>query len=96
MGTFVKKHLNGFSLVRVWLETGRTHQIRLHFCSIGCPVVGDELYGGRPEGISRQALHCWRVRLLHPTDGRVLDLTSPPPGDMAALLAKIGTAGRKY
>ncbi len=82
----VEKRLSGFSLLRVWLETGRTHQIRLHFSSIGCPLVGDELYGGRPEGIGRQALHCRRVRLLHPIDGSVLDLTAPFPPDMAALL----------
>jgi len=64
-------------------ETGRSHQIRVHLASIGCPIVGDLLYGGhRGTGISRCLLHSERLELVHPISGERLELTAPLPFDM--------------
>jgi 23S rRNA pseudouridine1911/1915/1917 synthase len=59
------KEVNGFSYVKCWLETGRTHQIRVHFSHIGHPLVGDILYGGKPL-FNRQALHAAKLEFTHP------------------------------
>lgn len=72
----------GFSGVRCVLHTGRTHQIRVHMASIGHPLLGDEIYGGRPMlGMQRQALHAARLAFAHPVDGRPLEFTAGPPAD---------------
>ena len=77
----------GRSLVRLELETGRTHQIRVHMAWLGHPLVGDFLYGTeRPELIGRTALHSWKLNLKHPLTGEWLDLTAPVPEDMLGLL----------
>ena len=70
-------------LVRCTLETGRTHQIRVHMASIGHPLVGDVLYGGAatPE-LGRQALHAYRLAFAHPVTQELLAFTSPPPADL--------------
>lgn len=60
------------SLVSLQLETGRTHQIRVHFAYIGHPLVGDGLYGDHDEALAHQALHCDRVALTHPFTDEVL------------------------
>lgn len=74
-------------LVELELETGRTHQIRVHMAHIGCPLIGDPLYGGQdPAGIGRPALHSARVELTHPITGQRLRLDCPLPEDMAALM----------
>lgn len=79
------------SLVECRLESGRTHQIRVHLRSIGHPLVGDALYGGAPlGGFARQALHAWRLALRHPADDRAMQWRSLLPGDLRALC---GTAG---
>ncbi len=76
------------SLLRVVLETGRTHQIRVHMAAIGHPVCGDEAYGGPMSyGLRRQFLHAARLSFVHPVTGGHLDLSSPLPGDLAAALA---------
>jgi 23S rRNA pseudouridine1911/1915/1917 synthase len=78
------------SLLRVCIETGRTHQIRVHLAHLGHPVVGDTTYGrarrGLPEGLSipRQMLHARRLKIAHPRDGRPLEFTAPPPADFLA------------
>ena len=83
----VESTKNGRSLVRLELETGRTHQIRVHMAWLGHPLVGDFLYGTeRPELIGRTALHAWQLSLKHPLTGQRLELTAPVPNDMAALL----------
>ena len=70
--------------VRCTLETGRTHQIRVHMASIGHPLVGDALYGGAPAaGMTRQALHAFRLAFVHPVTGEPLEFRSPPPADLA-------------
>jgi 23S rRNA pseudouridine1911/1915/1917 synthase len=69
------------------LETGRTHQIRVHLASVGHPLIGDTVYGGSPRGdFSRQALHAWRLELDHPVSGERLQMASPLPADILALL----------
>ena len=81
----------GMALVRLRPETGRTHQIRLHMASIGCPLAGDWLYGTEdPALIPRPALHACALTLVHPVTGEVLSLTAPLPPDMAALAERIG------
>ncbi len=74
------------SLLVLKLETGRTHQIRVHLSALGHPLAGDDMYGGSLAEISRQALHCCAVRFRQPVTGRLLRLRSAPPADMAALL----------
>jgi 23S rRNA pseudouridine1911/1915/1917 synthase len=84
-------HAGGVSLLCCDLETGRTHQIRVHLSSRGFPLVGDMLYGGHPlRGCSRQALHAWRLALDHPVSGQHLSFESPLPEDLVALLAQSG------
>jgi 23S rRNA pseudouridine1911/1915/1917 synthase len=74
------------SLVKLRLETGRTHQIRVHLRHIGHPLMGDDLYGGSLELIQRQALHSWRLEFTHPVTGEHLQLEAPLPADMTALM----------
>jgi 23S rRNA pseudouridine1911/1915/1917 synthase len=76
------------SLWRCRLETGRTHQIRVHLASIGHPVVGDARYGGVRPGLraGRPLLHAARLAFAHPRSGEPIDLASPLPADMAAVL----------
>ena len=78
-----------FSLLRVRLETGRTHQIRVHFMSLGAPLLGDEMYGGDTSLISRAALHCETVTLTHPVTGERLRFSAPPPEDMQKLISML-------
>ncbi|MGZ5411745.1 MAG: RluA family pseudouridine synthase [Solirubrobacterales bacterium] len=77
------------TLVAARLETGRTHQIRVHFAAIGHPIAGDPEYGtaGR-HGLSRQFLHARRLALRHPADGRELSFESPLPRDLADALER--------
>ena len=73
---------NNLSLVKFILETGRTHQIRLHSKHIGHPIIGDTLYGSESNLISRQALHCHKISFIHPITKNNLELISPIPEDM--------------
>ena len=77
----------GRSLVRLELDTGRTHQIRVHMASLGCPLTGDFLYGYEDRSlISRPALHSAQLSLRQPVTGQELSFTLPLPEDMARLL----------
>lgn len=77
------------SLVELELETGRTHQIRVHMAHIGHPLTGDFLYGTEDRSlISRPALHSWQVEIAHPITGKILHLSAPLPEDMQTLLTK--------
>ena len=73
------------SLVRVFITTGRTHQVRIHLAHIGHPLVGDVLYGGAvtPE-LGRQALHAYRLAFEHPLTHEALSFSSQPPADLLA------------
>lgn len=79
---------NGHSLVSLQLETGRTHQIRIHLKHLGFPLVGDYLYNPDMEYISRQALHSFRLSFPHPITGEVMDFTAPLPEDMENILTE--------
>jgi 23S rRNA pseudouridine1911/1915/1917 synthase len=77
--------------VRATLQTGRTHQIRVHMAHIGHPLVADELYGGAPAaGMARQALHAYRLAFKHPATGRMLEFQAPLPQDLQRALASWG------
>ena len=69
------------TLLRCDLDTGRTHQIRVHLAAFGHPVAGDEEYGGREAGVERPMLHSWRLRLRHPRTGQEMSFEAPPPQD---------------
>ena len=74
------------TLVRVTLETGRTHQIRVHFSSIGAPLAGDEMYSSTDFSINRAALHCEKLTLIHPVTNEEMTFTAPIPEDMLSLI----------
>lgn len=74
------------SLLRVTLETGRTHQIRVHMAYLGFPLCGDEMYSGDCSGINRQALHCGEVTFTQPVTHKIIRVTAPITEDMAALI----------
>jgi 23S rRNA pseudouridine1911/1915/1917 synthase len=83
----VVERLGDFSLVEVRLETGRTHQIRVHFLAIGHPVVGDPTYARRDVlGVGRQFLHSYRLSFAHPVSGRELRVEAPLPDDLVRVL----------
>lgn len=77
---------NGHSLVSLVLETGRTHQIRIHMKYLGFPLIGDYLYNPDMEYIQRQALHSCRLAFSHPITGEKLEFTAPLPDDMQKVL----------
>jgi 23S rRNA pseudouridine1911/1915/1917 synthase len=86
----VVEELPGRTLLRVTLETGRTHQVRAHMAAIGHPVCGDPAYGGRrsgaPLGLDRQFLHSARLMFRHPITGERLDCESKPPAELCRAL----------
>ena len=82
-------HLNKrlqMTAVKLRLETGRTHQIRVHLSSLGHPLAGDTLYGGKRDLINRCALHAKQVDMNHPFTGEKLTIEAPLPPDMAELM----------
>jgi 23S rRNA pseudouridine1911/1915/1917 synthase len=91
----VREALAASTLLQCDLETGRTHQIRVHLASIGHPIVGDPMYAGRstPSGearvIGRQALHAWKLAFHHPRKGGLAGFESPMPDDMRAALKRL-------
>lgn len=82
----VLEEKDGFSLLKVELETGRTHQIRVHFSNLGHPLLGDDLYGGHLEDIHRQALHCFSLTFEHPTTKKLMHFEVDLPEDMKRVL----------
>lgn len=100
----VTRRLGEFTLLRLFLETGRTHQVRLHCRHLGMPVVGDRTYGRAGEarrllqlGLprpTRQLLHARRLEFVHPVTGRVLTCESPWPDDLAGFVAAAEALGR--
>jgi 23S rRNA pseudouridine1911/1915/1917 synthase len=87
-----RERFSAATLVECRLETGRTHQIRVHMASIAHPLVGDPVYGKRKsvnarlDAFPRQALHAWRLALVHPATGAEMSWESPLPADFSALL----------
>ncbi len=76
-------HYDNKTLLRIHLQTGRTHQIRVHFASLGTPLVGDTMYGTPRDDISRQALHCCYCKFVHPVTQKIIEIESPLPEDIA-------------
>ena len=100
----VDERFRGFAALRVLLKTGRTHQIRVHMCHVGHPVLCDRQYGGHSqitqgeisgsdeEGeilLDRQALHARRLKFIHPESNEVMEVTAPLPQDMATVLDEL-------
>lgn len=77
---------DSMSLLKLRLETGRTHQIRVHLAYLGHPLIGDDLYGGTREQIERQALHAFRLSFVHPLTGKHVSVTAKLPEDMNRIL----------
>ncbi|HET8732282.1 MAG TPA: RluA family pseudouridine synthase, partial [Anaeromyxobacteraceae bacterium] len=88
----VERRLAGAALLRVVLDTGRTHQIRVQLAEAGFPVLGDATYGVASPHLARQALHAVRLAFPSPAGGRV-DVTAPLPADLAAAVEALGRAG---
>jgi len=86
--TVLKQNEQG-ALTRIWLETGKTHQIRVHFAHAGSPLHGDALYGGETKWIPRQALHACRLAFLHPLKQEWMEFRSEPPSDFRAAMEKL-------
>lgn len=84
----VVKQNENLSLVKIQLETGRTHQIRVHFAHLGMPLLGDYMYGEENE-IGHQLLHCGKVTFTHPVTGENMTLTAPMPPDMKKVADEI-------
>lgn len=82
-----------YSLLRLWLETGKTHQIRCHMSYLGHPLLGDDLYGGTREKINRHALHCAEMHFRHPVTGEDITVQAALPQDMAPLFC---VGGRSF
>jgi 23S rRNA pseudouridine1911/1915/1917 synthase len=86
----VRERFGAHTLLECELETGRTHQIRVHLASIGHPLEGDPVYGGRgAKRLPRQALHAWKLGFVHPRTGTPVRFEAPPPGDFLALLEEL-------
>jgi len=89
----VRERFPAHALLECDLETGRTHQIRVHLASIGHPLEGDPVYGGRgARRLPRQALHAWKLAFVHPRTGKLLRFTAPPPADFEALADELRAA----
>ena len=78
-------HNAKYTLLKLELETGRTHQIRVHLAHIGFPLAGDDLYGGSTKDIKRQALHCRDIYFTHPVSGKRIHIFSEFPQDIKKL-----------
>ena len=95
----VEKRWRGFALVRCWLETGRTHQIRVHMQHLGFPLAGDRTYRRRakkmPLDIGRQCLHATALRLEHPHSGEEMKWESPLPDDFRAALTALDARAKQ-
>ena len=87
----VERLLARHALLDVRLETGRTHQIRVHLAAIGLPVVGDPVYGIPDEQLRRQFLHAWRLAFPHPLTGERVEVQSPLPPELQAALARFAS-----
>ena len=92
----IRRRLHGSALLEIDLETGRTHQIRVHLSEMGHPLLGDSLYGGTRRGdarvkavqqqLARQALHAWRLGFPHPRTGKPIQCEAPVPKDLRSAL----------
>ena len=79
----VLKEFSNMSLIHISLQTGRTHQIRVHMAYIGHPILGDTLYGNASTLINRQALHAYNVKFIHPITKKYINLKAPLSADIS-------------
>ena len=77
------------TLLRCDLDTGRTHQIRVHLAALGHPIAGDEEYGGREAGVQRPMLHAWQLKFVHPRTRQEMSFEVAPPPDFEAFWASL-------
>ncbi len=91
----------GYTLLEAKLETGRTHQIRVHLAELGCPIAGDEKYGDfalnkalEKEGLKRMFLHAWRLSFKHPVTGQTIELEAPLPPELQRFVDALGPSGQ--
>ncbi len=85
----VLRYLDGYTLVEARPETGRTHQLRVHFASVGHPIVGDATYGAKSELVGRQFLHAQRLSFKLPSTGKIVEFTAPLPPDLRSALDRL-------
>lgn len=85
----VLENTSTYSVVKCLLETGRTHQIRVHMAYIGHPLLGDTLYGTSSPLISRQALHAYKIKFIHPINKNTLEFSAPIPADFEKIIKNI-------
>lgn len=78
------------SLLKISLETGRTHQIRVHFAFLGAPLLGDRMYGTEEDELCHQALHCAKLELIHPVTGEKVRCSAPMPQEMQQAAQRAG------
>lgn len=83
---YVIKEFNNMSLLYITLQTGRTHQIRVHMSHIGHPIIGDTLYGIQSDIINRQALHACKVRFIHPITKKHMNFEANLPDDISTII----------
>ncbi len=82
-------NMNNISMIECKLFTGRTHQIRVHMSALGCPLVGDILYGAESEGLGRVYLHSWRLEFKHPVTGEDMKFRLPVTHDFCDYISKV-------
>jgi 23S rRNA pseudouridine1911/1915/1917 synthase len=88
-GYLVKEYFNGYTFLEVTLETGRTHQIRVHLSAIGYPVVGDHVYGIKSSFCRRQFVHAYRLGFHLPSSGKYQQFSADLPGDLKEALREL-------
>jgi 23S rRNA pseudouridine1911/1915/1917 synthase len=85
---------NGVSLLKIKIDTGRTHQIRVHMSEMGFPVIGDKVYGAKrleeKDSPDRHLLHAWRIRIPHPESGKQMTFTAPMPEQFISIAEGFG------
>ena len=82
----VIKEFKGYTYLKAILETGRTHQIRLHFSHSGHPLLGDTLYGGNTHYMANLALHSYKISFFHPIYKKIIDVSCNPPKEFLSLI----------
>ncbi|MHA6251711.1 RluA family pseudouridine synthase [Oceanobacillus sp. CAU 1775] len=87
----VLQEWENYALLSIELETGRTHQIRVHFSHVGCSLAGDDLYGGTKAVIDRQALHCSEIKFRHPYTNELLEFKIELPKDIKIAIEKVNS-----
>ena len=83
------EHISGWSLIELYLETGRTHQVRVHMAHLGHPLFGDRVYGRPQDEIDRHFLHAHHLGFKHPASGEPVEFRSELPADLAGVVERL-------